>query len=198
MAVYRVEGCKWNCYPGTTVLINKLDIRDQAELDAVEKQITLLRGTQAEQDISFREADFEFYKGLHRLLFGDLYDWAGKLRDINISKKGTVFCGYTELESIGCLKFERLRAQNYLCGMTEDKFLDELTELYHELNMLHPFREGNGRTLRLFITLLVRNAGYDVDFSQCDGDMLAIATIKAAQGEMTVLREVLGSIVTKT
>ena len=197
MAVYRVEGCKWNCYPGTTVLVNKLSIRDQSELNAVEKQVTLLRGTQAEQDMCFKNVDFEFYKRLHWLLFGDLYDWAGKLRDINISKKGTVFCGYTELERLGCLKFERLRSQNYLCGIAEEEFLDELAELYHELNMLHPFREGNGRTLRLFITLLVRNAGYDVDFSQCDSDMLTIATIKAAQGDMTILREVLGGIVTK-
>lgn len=44
MAVYKIEGCQWNCYPDTTVLINKMDIRDQAELDSVEKQITLLRG----------------------------------------------------------------------------------------------------------------------------------------------------------
>lgn len=49
MAVYKIGGCQWNCYPDTTVLINKLDIRNQAELDAVEKQITLLRGTQAAQ-----------------------------------------------------------------------------------------------------------------------------------------------------
>lgn len=195
MAVYKIEGCQWNCYPDTTVLINKLDIRDQAELNAVEKQITLLRGTQAEQETKFMNVDFEFYKSLHKTLFADLYDWAGILRDINISKKGTVFCKYTELESIGRAKFERLKEQDYLRNMPDSDFLAEVTELYHELNMLHPFREGNGRTLRLFVTLLVRNADRDIDFTLCDADMLTIATIKAAQGDLSMLREVFEEII---
>lgn len=195
MAVYRVEGCQWNCYPGTTVLINKLDIRDQAELDAVEKQITLLRGIQAEQETEFKCVDFDFYKGLHQKIFGDLYEWAGKLRDINISKKGTVFCSCDELEKLGRLKFERLKMMDYLQDMPPEEFISELTEVYNDLNMLHPFREGNGRTLRLFVTLLVRNAGYDIDFADCDSDVLTISTIKAAHGDMTMLRSVFESIV---
>ena len=77
MAVYRIEGCQWNCYPDTTVLINKLNITDQKELGDIEKQITLLRGIQAEQSAEFINVDFEFYKSLHKTLFGDLYDWAG-------------------------------------------------------------------------------------------------------------------------
>lgn len=188
MAVYRIEGCQWNCYPDTTVLINKMDIRDQAELDAVEKQITLLRGIQAEQETKFCSVDFEFYKSLHKKLFGDLYDWAGKLRNINISKKGTAFCDYKELEHMGCMKFTRLKKLDFLRNMDDDEFLYELTELYHDLNMLHPFREGNGRTLRLFVTLLVRNAGRDIDFAAGDGDILTIAAIRAAQGDISMLR----------
>lgn len=195
MAVYKIEGCQWNCYPDTTVLINKLDIRDQQELDALEKQITLLRGIQAEQETQFVNVDFEFYKSLHRTLFGDLYDWAGTLRSINISKKGTVFCGYDQLEKLGKLKFSRLAAQDFLRGLPDDEFLTEVTDLYHELNMLHPFREGNGRTLRLFITLLVRNTGRDIDFAKCAADMLIIAAIKAAQGDNCLLRDVLGDII---
>lgn len=195
MAVYKIEGCQWNCYPDTTVLINKLDIRDQKELDALEKQITLLRGIQAEQETEFVNVDFEFYKSLHRTLFGDLYDWAGCLRTINISKKGTVFCDHSELEKLGTLKFKRLAAQNFLCGLSDTEFLSETAELYHELNMLHPFREGNGRTLRLFITLLTRNAGQDIDFAKCGTDMLIIAAIKAAQGDLSMLRDVFGEMI---
>ena len=195
MAVYRIDGCQWNCYPDTTVLINKLGITDQKELDAVEKQITLLRGIQAEQETEFENVDFEFYKGLHRLLFGDLYDWAGCLRTINISKKGTVFCDHSELETIGIKKFERLEKMDFLCGLPDEIFFSELTDLYHGLNMLHPFREGNGRTLRLFITLLVRNAGRDIDFAGCGSDILMIATVKAADGDITMLKEVLSDII---
>lgn len=196
MAVYRIDGCQWNCYPGTTVLINKLGIKDQNELDAVEKQITLLRGIQAEQQMEFKNVDFDFYKGLHSRLFGDLYDWAGCLRTINISKKGTVFCDHSQLENVGTKKFERLEKLGFLCGMQEGSFFDELAELYHDMNMLHPFREGNGRTLRLFITLLVRNTGRDIDFAKCGSDIMMIAAVKAAEGDISVLRTVLSDIIT--
>jgi len=79
--------------------------------------------------------------------------------------------------------------------MKNDEFLDELTDLYHKLNMLHPFREGNGRTLRLFVTLLVRNTGRDIDFNNADSDLLTIATIRAAQGDKSLLRSVFGELV---
>ena len=71
--------------------------------------------------------------------------------------------------------FERLKKQDYLRNMSDGGFLAEITELYHGLNMIHPFREGNGRTLRLFITLLVRNADRDINFVLCDTDMLTIS-----------------------
>lgn len=196
MAVYSMEGTQKDCYPDTTVLINKLDIQDQAMLDVAERTIVISMMTKAEREIKFENVDFAFYKSLHRQLFEDLYEWAGKVRTINISKKGTVFCNADELETIGTLKFQRLAELNYLKGMERSEFLDELTELYHDLNMLHPFREGNGRTLRLFVTLLVRNAGYDLNFSDCDSDLLMIATIRAAQGDLSLLREVFAELVT--
>ena len=177
MAVYNIEGCQWNCYPDSTVLINKMDIHDQSELDAVEKQITLLRGIQAEKETEFVNVDFSFYCSLHRFLFGDLYDWAGALRTINISKKGTVFCKHTELAEIGRLKFERLKAQNYLLGMSDDEFITELADL------------------RLFVALLVRNTDRSIDFARCDSDMLNIATIRAAQGDISMLRDVLEEMI---
>ena len=195
MAVYSLDGSQDNCYPNTTVLVNKFGIKNQEELDRVEKQITLLRAVQAEQETKFENVDFEFYKNTHRRIFADVYEWAGTVRTINISKKGTVFCNACEIERIGRLKFERLKKQNYLRKMDSGNFLDELTDLYHELNMLHPFREGNGRTLRLFDTLLVRNTGGDIDFNNTDSDLLTIATIKASQGDKSMLRNVFEKLV---
>ena len=185
----------WHCYPNTTVLINKLGIQDQSELNSVERQFVLLKSSQAEQETIFKNIDFNFYKELHKQLFGDLYEWAGTVRSMNISKKGTIFCNFEDIERIGTLKFQRLAEQNYLKGLTKSRFIDELTEFYHDMNMLHPFREGNGRTLRLFITLLVRNAGYTLNFSDCDNDLLMIATIKAAQGDFSLLKEVFSELV---
>lgn len=195
MAVYSLEGTKKDCYPDTTVLINKLDIRNQKMLNVAELRIVISMTMKIEKEIKFNNVDFNFYKNLHKQLFDDLYEWAGTVRNINISKKGTVFCNSDDIERIGKLKFDRLKSLNFLKNTPKDQFLDELTELYHDLNMLHPFREGNGRTLRLFITLLVRNAGYNLNFSECDSDMLMIATIKAAQGDLSMLREVFSDIV---
>lgn len=195
MSVYSIEGCQDSCYEGTTVLINKLNIRDQSLLTEAESILVTSCSAKAEKELEFRGVDLDFYKGIHRLIFGDLYDWAGTFRRINISKKGTVFCDCSELEHIGRMKFERLRQQNYLRGLSDEDFCGELTELYHELNMLHPFREGNGRTLRLFITLLVRNTDRDIDFTLCDTDLLTIATIRASQGDLTMLRKAFDEII---
>ena len=67
------------------------------------------------------------------------------------------------------------------------ELVKEIAELYHSLNMLHPFREGNGRTERLFFTLLIRRAGYAFSFAGIDGDALMMATIYTAQGAMDYL-----------
>ena len=195
MAVYSIEGCRDSCYPDTTVLVNKLDIREQSLLSEAESIIVTSCSALIEKEMSFEDVDFDYYRNIHRMIFGDLYEWAGSLRKINMSKKGTVFCECSELERLGRLKFERLKNADYLCGLPDDAFLDQLADFYHEMNMLHPFREGNGRTLRLFITLLVRNTGRDIDFTRCDTDVLIIAAVKAAQGDIFLLREVLEEII---
>lgn len=195
MAVYSLEGTQKDCYPDTTVLVNKFGIKNQEMLNVAELRIVISMTMKIENELKFENVDFEFYKNLHKQLFDDLYEWAGTVRNINISKKGTVFCNADDIEKTGKLKFQRLAELNYLKKLNKSTFLDELSELYHDLNMLHPFREGNGRTLRLFITLLVRNAGYNLNFSECDSDLLMIATIKAAQGDLSLLREVFAELI---
>lgn len=195
MAVYSMESTQENCYPGSTVLVNKFGLTDQNTLDIVERQIVLLKGAEIERNAVFENVDFNYYKSIHKHLFEDIYDWAGMVRTINISKKGTVFSKHDNIEEIGQLKFKRLVGLSYLNNMDEINFFNKLTELYNELNMLHPFREGNGRTLRLFITLLVRNTGRDISFADCDNDLLMIATIKAAQGDLSLLKSIFESIV---
>ena len=96
MAFYSMEGSQKDCYPNTTVLINKLGIQDQSELNSVERQFVLLKSSQAEQETIFKNIDFNFYKELHKQLFGDLYEWAGTVRSMNISKKGTIFCNFED------------------------------------------------------------------------------------------------------
>ena len=78
--------------------------------------------------------------------------------------------------------FSRLEAEKFLVGLEKPEFVLQLTDFYQRTNELHPFREGNGRTQRVFLSQLCRYAGYRLDFSQLDTDLLMIATIQASQG----------------
>lgn len=75
---------------------------------------------------------------------------------------------------------------------SDDEFIVEFTDLYCDLNYLHPFREGNGRTQRLFLSMLVDYLGKGLDFSEIDADMLMIATIKSVSGDIFMLRDIFG------
>lgn len=184
---YSIDPTDAGCYPGTTVLINKLNIQTQEALDRTERVAVSLREIEIEKEQSSEEFTFDFYLNLHRRLFEDIYDWAGKLRTIDLKKKGTSFCPAVKLESVGTAIFERVRQMNEFRRLPRSEYVKEITELYHILNMLHPFREGNGRTERLFFTLLIRRAGYAFSFAGIDGDALMMATIYAAQGVMDFL-----------
>lgn len=125
---------------------------------------------------------FENYKGQHRVLFEDLYDWAGQLRTIALSKTATVFTAPERIEELGGLIFARLKKLDYITKLPRNEFVAEISDLYHSLNMLYTFREGNGRTERVFFVMLIRNAGYDIDYSTLNSDLLMIWSIQAAGG----------------
>ena len=192
---YSIDSTSNACYPGTLVLINKLGIRDGQELDELETAITTVRASEwlsAPKNNSF---DFEHYKDIHRYLFGDLYSWAGELREIDISKAGTNFCSFAEIEQTASAVFARLKRLNDFTGLSKNDFVERLVDFYCVTNYLHPFREGNGRTQRTFITQLSRNAGYSIDFSLADKDELMIATIQSAQGVKDGLIKVFNNII---
>ena len=206
---YSIDPIQANCYPGTTVLVNKLHIHDEAALQEAEALATYVNASKLEQCPLEGVFDFAHYKAIHQFLFSDLYDWAGQIRTVNLSKKGTDFCPAGEIEPQAKLIFDRLKEQNYfrfaplmyleaaltnIEKMPQSTF-DEIIEKYVEMNVAHPFREGNGRTQRAFLTQLIRSAGCDLNWSEVDGDLLMIATIQAAQGVTDLLRQVLGEAI---
>jgi cell filamentation protein len=77
------------CYPGTSVLINRLDIRDHAALEAFEADITAERSS---QEVPTGSMDYRHYLAIHRHLFQDVYDWAGEIRTVRVAKQGNAFC----------------------------------------------------------------------------------------------------------
>ncbi len=184
---YSVSSSDANCYPNTTVLVNILGLQKQEVLDEAERVAVTLHSVEIENAEYSDPFTFEFYCKLHGHLFSDIYEWAGTLRTIDLSKKGTNFYPADHLMELGTALFDRLQEYHEFCGLPKNEYARQIAEFYHDLNMLHPFREGNGRTQRLFFSLLVRRAGYQVDFSQFDKDVLMMATIYAAQGIMDYL-----------
>ena len=141
-------------------------------------------------DLQKETEDFEFYKKLHEYVFVDIYDWAGTIRTVDMSKKGTNFCAAEKINERGQRLFQRLSDLNFLKDIKGDDFIIEFTELYCDLNYLHPFREGNGRIQRLFLSMLVSQLGKSLNFAQIDKDSLMIATIKSVSGDVFMLRDI--------
>ena len=186
---YSVESSSDGCYEGTYVLINKLDIHDDNELADVESVITTTMITRLLSEPYDGDFTAEHYRDIHRTIMGNIYDWAGKVRTVDLSKKGTRFHSHEGLGHAMRLLFDHLNEQNCFLGLPYDKYAAKIAEFYSDLNLLHPFREGNGRAQRVLIAQLVERAGYSIDFSECDKDLLMIATIRAAHGVLDYLRD---------
>ena len=175
---YSLDPITANCYPDSTVLINKLNIHDEILLNEVEATLVSAKTVLWGNAPLVTTFDFLHYKAIHKFLFEDLYEWAGQIRNVNISKKGTRFCPHDELEELAHRIFFRLYEQELFVNTDRERFVSEIVDFYCLTNQLHPFREGNGRTQRIFVNELAVNAGYsDFDFSKVDGDLLMIATL---------------------
>lgn len=186
---YSIDAITDGCYENTTCLINKFDIRDEDKLKKVEADITFAKATILESNPISNKFDLEHYKAIHRFLFEDIYDWAGSFRTVDMSKKGTGFCSADQLDDVARNCFSRLAENNLFSDLDRDEFIDAIVDFYCVTNMLHPFREGNGRTQRIFISQLIHHNGYDFDFSDIDSDDLMIATIQAANGVTDFLKQ---------
>ncbi|KDA94265.1 cell division protein Fic [Pantoea agglomerans Eh318] len=169
--IMKYNGTDKYCYeesPG--VLINKFDILDDELLDRriMHEQMQII------DDIKIhRPYSLETLCAIHKKLFSCAFEWAGELRDIDISKGSTRFCSNPYLTKVGEEIFkkinrlnEKMRSEENL-DISDEKsinYMNELGELISDLNMLHPFREGNGRTLRLFIELFLFNLGINISW----------------------------------
>ncbi|MDF1493952.1 Fic/DOC family protein [Caproiciproducens sp. CPB-2] len=167
------------CYPNSFTLINKLGIQDAKALNEAEREITAMRVSQIKENPCKGDFDLKHLQAIHRFLFHDVYSWAGQLRTVNISK-GNQFCNCMYIESGSKLVFDKLKQEDrYLIGTPTDVIGEKLAYYLGEINVIHPFREGNGRTQRVFIESLARIAGYQVDFTNVSGREMIEASADA-------------------
>lgn len=154
---------------GTTVLANRLGIIDQDALDEAEADLVEARSIQLRYAGDPAVSRFDRLLLIHGHLFQDVYPWAGQLRTVDIVKAvddcSEPFMPVSMLRFAAGNVFRDLERESYLAGLKLEAFVDRLSDFYDQVNYLHPLREGNGRTQRIFWSELARNAGYDIDWT---------------------------------
>ena len=180
------------CYPDTTVLRNLLDIEDQALLDEVELALFL---TRAEEPFPAGEFDLTHYLSLHRHLFQDVYPWAGEIRTIRIGKDGNWFCFPEYIPAELNRVFNELGDPDALAQKTVPDFANHVGHFLAELNAIHPFREGNGRTQLAFLAILAEHAGFSFDEGKLDRERVIQAMIESFAGSEAPLISLIQDIV---
>ncbi len=181
-------------YPGSDVLINLLGITDQAELDDAEATIVLavtLRIGESPLPEPPEGPGFSYLLAIHRALFGDIYAWAGTVREVDISKGGHRFANWRFVDQEGARLTADLARENWLAGLPADRFAERMAWYMGELNVLHPFRDGNGRTLREYVRYLADRAGHPLTWEGVPPDEMLAASIAAFRGDTAPLATLL-------
>lgn len=159
--VYLYEDCK--------VLKNKLNLKDEAELDKAESEFASI-SMMGLMDSGFSDFSPEGVCEIHRTIFGDVYEWAGEYRIINVQKREAILAGksvwYSNWEDIDRdLKsaWKKTDAVHW-SNLSHDEFAKSIAHLFPAIWQAHPFREGNTRTIVMMIALFAEHYGYYFDY----------------------------------
>jgi cell filamentation protein len=160
------------CYPGTDVLINFADIHEKEALDRFEAQIASASIAHLSTDPVKGQFDARRLQETHRRIFGRVYQWAGKFRTgigmMTKNRSGFVVA-YGPSENVPAAlstTFTALKGENCMLGLNPEAMAQRPAYYYSELDAIHPFREGNSRTLRAFTADLAHAAGYRLEWAK--------------------------------
>ena len=181
-------------FPRTKSLVNYFGIKERSRLREVEMKISNIRTAELLTEPALQAFDFSYLKQIHKTLFGDIYPSAGQIRTI-LAARRTEFCSPEFIESTADDIFSRLHKVHFLKEMEREEFINDLAFFMGEVEALHPFRDGNGRTTRLFFYQLAMQAGYDIDWAMVDPDRLLEADISAIDGDYQLLIDVWEEVV---
>jgi cell filamentation protein len=180
-------------YPGTSVLQNRLDIRDSGVLEAFEVEIFTLR---AEEPLPHGKFDPAHYCSIHHHLFQDVYEWAGQYRTVRTSKGGNAFCYPEHIPAQMDALFLSIHGGEAFAEKSRSEFLKEAARFLGELNAIHPFREGNGRAQLAFLGLIGAKASHPFAFERIDRSAFLQAMIESFLGRFERLTAELGKLLT--
>ncbi|UOR10920.1 Fic/DOC family protein [Halobacillus amylolyticus] len=172
------SGSSRYCYVGTSILINHYDIMDDRQLESMEMMLATKRLSELQESPILGEFDLRHLQKIHEYIFKDLYPFAGELRTENITKDGFSFAQASFIPEASDVIFTDLMAVDWE-QPEGNQLAEHLTYFMAELNVLHPFREGNGRSLREFIRCLALEAGYNLDWAVMPRDQVLRASIES-------------------
>lgn len=160
-------------YPGTDVLKNRRDIRDDRRLQVYEADATTRRLMELRERPLPLAFDAGHLRDIHRYVFQDVYAWAGQIRTVNISRSGQFPYAFPErIEGAMNAALGKLRGEGHLVPLDRMKFAARAAHYLGELNAIHPFRDGNGRAQREFIRQLAQRSGHALDWSRVSRDQM--------------------------
>lgn len=173
--------------PASGVLKNRLGITDEAALEKREAAHVAIRSYELTQNPLKGRFDLDHLQAIHRYLFQDVYQWAGELRTIDISKGNQLFAHHLHIESAAAPVFKQLAEEKHLAGLGPAAFSARAAHYLGEINALHPFREGNGRTQREFISHLAQTNGYYIAWENVNRSDMLEASIASFKGDTSKL-----------
>jgi cell filamentation protein len=167
-------------YPGTHVLRNKFGLLDASALDGLERALVSDRIAEGVPEGDF---DLDHLRAIHRHLFQDIYDWAGEIRTVEISKGGSRFQFRRYIATGMADIHRRIVRWDYLRGLAPEAFAGRGAEILGDVNHVHPFREGNGRAQSLYFSQLAARAGHPLDLTRLRPRAWIAASKAANRGE---------------
>ena len=167
------------CYEDSNTLINKLEIKDVKKLQEYEAKVTAVKLLSLRQKGITGNFDVEHFIDIHIYLFEDIYPFAGKFRRENIAKGEFRFAEWEFIDEELKRLLDKLKKEEYLKGAFKEVLAERLAYYTSELNVLHPFREGNGRTIREFIRQLALKNGYVLNLKKVSPTRTLCASIKS-------------------
>lgn len=178
-------------YKGTNTLKNKMGLRDPALLESFELEMTTLR---ANEPLPTGLYDARHYRRVHHHLFQDVYSWAGRYRTVRTSKGGNVFCFPEHISATMDKLFGEFAESGALTTEGAEGFIAEVARFLAELNAIHPFREGNGRSQLAFLAMLGSQAGFPFDFARVESRTFLPAMIASFLGDLEPLKRELSEL----
>ncbi len=180
------------CYSGSTVLKNRAGLQEQEALDAFEAAMVTQR---LDEPLPAGRLSYSHYRSIHRHIFGDVYAWAGRIRTVRISKGNSMFCYPENIDGEMRRLFGKLRGENFFRNLDARSFAGNAAHFLGELNAIHPFREGNGRTQLAFLAIMAHTAGHDMDFERIEPAHIMAAMIKSFGGNEKPLAGVIHGLI---